>query len=152
MRDIVWAIDPRSDDLSHVVIRIQQFATDVLESKNIEWDFHTPREMEKIKLDSEQRRHLFLIFKEAITNASSHANPRTILLSITFTRNQLIAEIRDDGRGFNGSPADSTSLRGGHGLENMQRRASELGGRIKIDSLVGKGTRVELTVPLKKIA
>src|SRR5205085_2026670 len=51
MRDIVWAIDPRRDDLSSVIYRVRQFASDVLEPRQIRFDFPTPPELERVKLD-----------------------------------------------------------------------------------------------------
>jgi ligand-binding sensor domain-containing protein/signal transduction histidine kinase len=152
MRDIVWAIDPRRDDLSSVVFRIRQFASDVLEAKGIKWDFHTPAELEKVKLGPDQRRHIFLFFKEAITNVARHSDSSTAYLSIDIQHTHLIGEVRDDGRGFaladpEQVPADG---RGGHGLENIRRRVGQLRGVLTINSLPGEGTHLKLTIPLKK--
>ncbi|MCU1265636.1 MAG: liaS 2 [Acidobacteria bacterium] len=151
MRDIVWAIDPRRDDLGNVVFRMRQFASDVLEPQKIKLDFQAPAELEKVKLNPEQRRHLFLIFKEAVNNIARHANCSSALSSIAVSRNRLILELRDDGRGFSYLPPPETHANGhagGHGLENMQRRAEELGGHLNIVSAVGQGTRLKLTIPL----
>jgi signal transduction histidine kinase len=153
MRDIVWAIDPRRGDLSSMVFRVRQFASDVLEPQKIKLEFHAPSELEKIKLDPEQRRHLFLIFKEAINNIARHAECASVSLTIKVSRNRLIVEIRDDGRGFSDMrPQKSLSQGGGsgHGLENMQSRAEELGGHLSVDSSPGHGTRLKLMVPIRK--
>jgi signal transduction histidine kinase/ligand-binding sensor domain-containing protein len=146
MREIIWAIDPRRDTVSAVVSRVRQFASDVLEAKEINWDFKAPPELEKIKLDPEQRRHLLLIFKEAIHNVVRHAGCQNVWLSLTVFQGRLLGEIRDDGRGF----AKQMSFTNGHGLENMRRRAAQVGGQVQIDSSPGQGTRIELTIPLKK--
>ena len=74
MSDIVWSIDPRRDDLSSLVYRIPQFASDVLEAKGIAWDFHIPSDPGRVKLTPEQRRHIYLIFKEAINNIVRHGS------------------------------------------------------------------------------
>jgi len=153
MRDIVWAIDPRRDDLSNVVFRVRQFASDVLEPQRIKLDFQAPAELEKIKLDPEQRRHLFLIFKEAINNIARHAECASVSLRITVSQSRLIVEIRDDGRGFSDlrpqqSPTNGGA--GGHGLGNMQSRAEELGGDLNVVSSPGRGTCLKLTIPFKK--
>jgi signal transduction histidine kinase/ligand-binding sensor domain-containing protein len=152
MRDIVWAIDPRQDDLGNVVSRVRQFASDVLEPQNIKCDFQVQSDLERIKLDPEQRRHLFLIFKEALHNIARHADCDYVSLSITTSHHRLTAEIYDDGRGFidTSSGQVATNGRTGHGLENMQHRAAQLGGHLTIDSSPGRGTRLKLTVPLKK--
>jgi two-component system sensor histidine kinase UhpB len=155
MRDIVWAIDPRRDDLSSVIYRVRQFASDVLEPRQIRLDFQTPPEFERVKLDPEQRRHLYLICKEAVNNVARHADCTEVALGVVVAGNRLTAIISDDGRGF-ATPdprrRDSNGANGnaGHGLENMRRRAAELGGQLELDSAPGRGTRLKLTIPLKK--
>jgi len=151
MSDIVWSIDPRRDDLKNVAARIRHFASDVLDAQGIAWDFQTPAALEKVKLTPEQRRHLLLIFKEAINNIVRHAECASVALRLTVTDNHLVAEIRDDGRGFAAprSPEPDEPDRQGHGLDSMRARAAELGGQLRIDSTPGRGTRLTLTVPLK---
>src|SRR5436305_12865256 len=68
--------------------------------KRIKLDFQVPTELEQVKLDPEQRRHLLLIFKEAINNIARHAECAAVSLSITVSHSRLIVEIRDDGRGL----------------------------------------------------
>jgi signal transduction histidine kinase len=155
MRDIVWSIDPRRDDLANVVFRVRQFASDVLEPQKIKLDFQAPPDLEKIKLNPEQRRHLLLIFKEAVNNIARHAGCTSVTLDITLSHNRLMAEIRDDGRGFSDVPATAAEAptnghAGGHGLENMQSRAAQMGGQLSIDSWPSRGTSLKLTIPLKK--
>jgi ligand-binding sensor domain-containing protein/two-component sensor histidine kinase len=153
MRDIVWSIDPRRDDLANVVVRVRQFASDVLEPQKIKLDFQAPAELEKIKLNPEQRRHLFLIFKEALNNIARHAECASVSLSINVSRSRLIVEISDDGRGLSDLQPQQSSTNGGasgHGLENMQSRAAQLGGQFSIESSPSSGTCLKLTIPLKK--
>src|SRR5947209_13211529 len=125
MSDIVWSIDPRRDELSDVALRIRQFAADVLEAKKIRWDLQIPQEFAGIHPNPEQRRQLFLIFKEALNNIARHAGCHSAWLRVVIAHNQLAAEIRDDGCGFalsnnEQSPA-ITNLSGGHGLVNMRQ-------------------------------
>jgi signal transduction histidine kinase len=150
MSDIVWSIDPRRDDLRNVIFRVRQFSSDVLEAKKIKWSLEVAPELERIKLTPEQRRHLFLIFKEALTNIARHSNCSTVSLTIGVTHAHLHVEISDDGEGF--VPPDSANVGedrfGGHGLTNMRSRAAELGGELKIQSTGGSGTQVHLIVPI----
>ncbi|HMV81643.1 MAG TPA: two-component regulator propeller domain-containing protein [Blastocatellia bacterium] len=155
MSDIVWAIDPRRDDLGQVITRARQFAADVLDTQGIAWQFVAPPEVEKIKLDPEQRRHLFLLLKESLNNIARHAECRNVFITLSAGGNRLIAEIRDDGRGFTPPQSGATvavlpKSRGGNGLGNMQARALEIGGQLTIESSPGQGTRLTLTVPLKR--
>jgi signal transduction histidine kinase len=152
MTDIVWAIDPRRDDLSNVVFRVRQFAADLLGAKGISWTLQAPPEFDKIKLNPQQRRHIFLIFKEAIANSARHAHCDSVWLSLGIVHNQIVGEIRDDGRGLAEVSCDQPAGdgRGGHGLENMRTRAAQLGGRLIIDSSPGLGTCIKMEVPLKR--
>jgi two-component sensor histidine kinase len=148
MRDIVWSIDPRRDDLGNVVVRVRQFASDVLEPQKIKLDFQAPPELEKIRLNPEQRRHLFLIFKEALNNIARHAECASVSVSINISRSGLTVEICDDGRGFSDIHPSTNGGANGHGLENMQSRAAQLGGQFSIDSSPSRGTCLKLTMPL----
>ena len=151
MSDIVWAIDPRRDDLGNVVFRVRQFASDLLGAQGIIWNLQAPEEFDKIRLNPQQRRQIFLIFKEAINNAARHADCNSVWLSLTVVQNQIIAEIRDDGHGFNVPPFPQVhgNGHGGHGLENIRTRAAQLGGNLSIDSSPNRGTRLVVAVPLK---
>jgi len=126
---------------------------DVLEPQNVKLDFQAPSELEKVKLNPEQRRHLFLIFKEAINNIARHADCMAVSIDITISHNRLMAEIRDDGRGFSdvfAVEAPTNGRRGGHGLENMESRAAQMGGQLTVASSPSGGTCLKLTIPLKK--
>jgi signal transduction histidine kinase/ligand-binding sensor domain-containing protein len=152
MSDIVWSIDPRRDDLQSVVRRIRQFASDVLEAQGIDWELRVPPEVESLKLGPDERRHLFLIFKEGINNVARHgAGAKAVSLSIAVEGRQLVGQIKDDGCGFTpqGPSAERSKGRGGNGLPNMSTRAEQLGGRLEIASSPGTGTRLTLRVPLK---
>lgn len=155
MSDLVWAIDPRRDDLQQVIARARQFAADVFEAQGVSWSFTAPPDIAQIKLDPDRRRHLFLILKEAINNAAKYAGCRSFSVVLELTPQQLTADIRDDGCGFVYEPAVSSTAvlsksRGGNGLQNMRARAAELRGSLQIESAPGLGTKLRLTVPLKK--
>jgi signal transduction histidine kinase/ligand-binding sensor domain-containing protein len=152
MSDIVWAIDPRKDDLKSVAQRIRQFASDVLESQEIRWTFEFTEGLEKIKLSPDERRQFYLIFKEAIHNVAKHSGCTEAKLRIFLENNRLHGEISDNGRGF-AMPDLETSFMGmgGNGLKNMQARAGEVGGQLGIDSAPGKGSHILFVLPLKKL-
>src|SRR5262249_52288508 len=143
MSDIVWAIDPRRDDVRNLVFRIRQFASDLLGTRGIAWTLQAPAEFDRIKLNPQQRRHLFLIFKEAINNSARHADCKSVWLNLSVIHSQIVAEIRDDGRGMAANGSDQhPGDRLGHGLENIKMRAAQLGGNLTIDSSPGGGTCV----------
>jgi signal transduction histidine kinase/ligand-binding sensor domain-containing protein len=152
MSDIVWSIDPRRDDVQSVVRRIRQFASDVLETKEIEWELVVPPEVERLKLGPDERQHLFLIFKEAINNVVRHGEgAEYVSMSMRIDGRQLVGEVRDDGCGFmpQGPDVESAKGRGGNGLPNMRGRATQLRGELEVASAPNAGTRLTLRMPIK---
>ena len=145
MSDIVWSIDPRRDDMRSLVRRIRQYASDVLEPQGIRWTLHATAEAEGLRLSPEQRRHFFLILKEAIHNAACHAHCASIYLAIETMQGECVAQLRDDGRGFR-EPAEEA----GNGLANMRARAAALHGTLQIASVPGEGTELVLRFPLHR--
>ncbi|MBI4474506.1 MAG: ATP-binding protein, partial [Acidobacteria bacterium] len=144
MSDIVWSIDPRRDDLHNLLLRIRQFAAGVFEAQGIRWDLHAEQELEKVKLTPSQRREILLVLKEALNNIARHAYCSIASVTIAIIGNQLIAEVRDNGRGFSGTDGD------GNGLKNMRERAARLGGSLSVSSSPGRGTTLRLMVPMKQ--
>src|SRR5262249_23737459 len=135
------------------VFRVRQFASDMLGGKGIAWQFQAPAEFQSVKLNPEQRRHVFLIFKEAINNSARHADCRSVNLGLSVAHNQIVPESRRYGRGFAASPMKDGRAgngRSGHGLANIRTRAEQLGAHLSIDSSPGRGTRIRLEVPLRE--
>jgi ligand-binding sensor domain-containing protein/signal transduction histidine kinase len=149
MREIVWAIDPRRDEVGDLAVRVRTFAADVLEARGINCEFQVAPELERIKLAPQQRRQLFLIFKEAINNIARHTDSRCVWLGLSITRQELRGEIRDDGCGFESASPLPAGARG-QGLDNMRRRTAQLGGQVTITSTPGSGTHIKLRLPLKR--
>lgn len=91
------------------------------------------------------RDELFLIVREALRNAFAHAGATAVAARIDFAPHEVRALIRDDGIGFH-PPGVGAS--GGSGLTAMQERATLLGGHLHVSSQPGRGTVVEVFIPL----
>jgi signal transduction histidine kinase len=90
---------------------------------------------------------LYFICVEAMQNAMKHAEAATeVWIKLTQSRTALRFEIRDDGPGFARQQGD------GRGLRNMRDRVEAIGGRLTIDSRVGRGTRVKGSVDVAPLA
>jgi len=150
LSDVVWSIDPRRDDLAGLLTRVRQSVSHLLEPQGIAWHLQAPPEPEKVKLAPEQRRHLFLILKEAVNNTARHARCTSVNLTVTLADHRLEIGIEDNGCGFSaGCSSDRNEHdRPGHGLNNMKLRVAQLGGQMSIDSVPGHGTKLRVTVPL----
>jgi signal transduction histidine kinase len=85
---------------------------------------------------------IYYLVSEALTNAAKYAEPSTVCVTVAHADGALVAEIDDDGRGG----ADPT---GGSGLRGLADRVEALGGRLRIDSPPGHGTRIRAELPLR---
>jgi signal transduction histidine kinase/ligand-binding sensor domain-containing protein len=141
--EIVWAINPRHDTLSHLVDYIGQYAIQFLQTANIRCRVDIPDEIPAQAVPPEVRHNLFLAIKEALNNVARHSHATEIWLRVSLSRNALVIIIEDDGRGFQGSPADP----GADGLRNMHQRMNEIGGRFEIETRPNAGTRISLALP-----
>lgn len=86
---------------------------------------------------------LFRIAQEALNNTAKHARASHVELRLKSLGEKLVAEIRDDGSGF-----DAAAQFPGHlGLQSMRERAIRLGGSVEIISSAGQGTLVRAMIP-----
>ena len=92
------------------------------------------------QLDSVAVLALYRIVQEAVTNAARHAQVNEATVALRKKGDTVIAEIRDEGRGFE---FDSHV-----GLTSMRERAAMVGGRLTVDTSPGRGTTVRATVPI----
>jgi PAS domain S-box-containing protein len=143
MSDIVWAINPQKDHLSDLTQRMRMLTSEVSTVGGINIRFCAPDVDDDLALGANLRREVFLIFKESINNIVKHSNATEAEVEFRVDRNQLSLEVRDNGVGFD--PAEESE---GHGLVSMQGRANDMGGRLEMQSSVGKGTTMTLVVPL----
>lgn len=95
---------------------------------------------------------VYRIVQEALNNAVKHARARHIFVRIRLEDlRRLSFSVTDDGVGFDHWSANPNMPSGsGLGLSTMRERAENLGGSIRIDSLPGRGTTVEASIPVKE--
>ncbi len=146
LSDIVWAINTRNDRFDNVVNRMRAFAIEILEPSDINVQFNISKDISDVHLDMQQRKNIYLIFKEAVNNIVKYAGCKNVLIDIHRQGNKtFVMNIKDDGKGFevpvlNG---EEKSL-SGNGIRNMKKRSEELGGEMTIDSSHGGGTALHL--------
>ena len=143
MDDIVWSIKPDNDSMQKILARMREYATGVLEAKDIRIDFNIDEHINTKKLNMEARRDLFLIFKEAINNTAKYAYGDKVVVHMQCLGKRLHMGIRDNGKGFDLRNADT-----GNGLDNMRKRAHALRGRLHINSSPQNGTEIILDMPI----
>jgi len=103
------------------------------------------------RLNPEIEMALYRIAQEALSNVARHARAQQAWITLSFEPDQVILEIRDDGKGFS-VPAETTAYarQGHYGLLGMQERAELIGARLQVTSAPGEGTSVMVWVPEPK--
>ena len=143
IQDIIWTIKQDHDKLEDLVTRIREFGLKLCDAKDINFKVHISDSFKTSRLDLEQKRNLYLIFKECLNNAIKYSNCNIIQLFITQQRKHLKMVIEDNGKGFS-----ETSIAKGNGLNNIRKRALEINGQARIESEEGKGTRIDVLIKL----
>jgi signal transduction histidine kinase/ligand-binding sensor domain-containing protein len=150
MSDAVWFIDPRLDDLQQVVARVRALSSELFDGHEIRWALEAPEDASNMPLTSEQRRHLYMMLKESLTNVVRHARATRVSIRFATSNGTLRIEVTDDGVGLAAHDGAAAASRlGGRGLQNLQQRAAALAGSVRIASnAVENGTSVILEVPM----
>jgi signal transduction histidine kinase len=89
----------------------------------------------------------YRLVQEALTNVTKHAGAGTARVRIAELEDEVIVEVRDDGRGFD--PRDGGD---GFGLVGMRERVAAVGGTFEVASRQGAGTLVAARIPVVRRA
>jgi signal transduction histidine kinase/sugar lactone lactonase YvrE len=144
MRDIVWLTNPSSDNVKDLVTKMNEVANDMLGA--MKWKFDFPQSLSEITLVPETKRNVFFIYKEALNNILKHSGAGNVDVKLKLTDKNLFLAIKDDGNGFNTAAGFP-----GNGLKNLQKRAKEIKGILKLSSSPGKGTTLGLEVNITQV-
>ncbi len=131
MSDIVWSVNPKNDTAKHLVDRMRVFAGDLVASSEIQLNFSSDKTAEDLKLTMEQRKNIFLIFKETVYNTVKYSGGKNLYIDLKKSNRNIVLQIRDDGAGFD---VNNYTSKNGNGLKNMRHRAEEVGAVFNIQS------------------
>lgn len=146
--EIVWAVNPKNDNLPRLVRYICRFADECFEASGIRCWHNVPLELPGLPVSAEQRHSLFCAVKEAINNVLKHSQATEVRLCVALDAATLRVGIEDNGHGFAVSETDSIRS----GLGNMKARMTEAGGQMSIQSRPNGGTHVVFTLPLQDLS
>lgn len=142
MSDIVWSVNPKNDAAKHLMDRMRVFAGDLVASSEIQLNFNADTNAEDVKLSMEQRKNIFLIFKETVYNTIKYSGGKNLYIDIKKDASHLRIIIRDDGKGFD---VNNYTSKNGNGIKNMRFRAEEVNAKYHIESSPA-GTVTTITV------
>jgi anti-sigma regulatory factor (Ser/Thr protein kinase) len=143
MRDIVWSINPKIDTLGESLPRMLRYSSELLEAEDIEVKAEIASDIEQVKLTMQQRRDLYMIFKEAVNNLAKHSKATEVSIRFHLVNNKIVMIIADNGVGF-----DMNAPLINNGLRNMRERAKNHRWLLHLLSEPGAGTTITLTTQI----
>ncbi len=141
--EIVWATNPRNDNLASFVEYVSRFADEFFENTKVRCWQDVPGAFPSLALGADIRHNIFLAVRESLNNVLKHAAASEVWLRIALQGSEVRVEIEDNGAGF-----DRTLKSTGNGLLSMRRRLNECGGSADVKSSIGGGTTVRFVFPV----
>jgi signal transduction histidine kinase len=143
MDEIVWAVNPKNDNLTRLADYLCQVAEDCFTDSPIKLRKDVPMQLPEIPVRAEVRHDLTLAVKEAFANLLKHSRATEARLGLSWNQPDLEISVEDNGCGFDPAvPGD------GNGLANQQARLKRIGGTVELGSHSGDGTRIVFRVQL----
>jgi signal transduction histidine kinase len=142
MREVLWLVGARQESGIDLIEHLQRVAKRLLSNHEVDWTALATDLPPTWQV--EDRRQVFLFFKEAVTNVLRHAKATRVELSVQIIGGSFELVIRDNGRGFDPA-APSTGM----GLSSLRERARQLGGTFALSSS-DQGTTLTLRVPMPR--
>lgn len=145
MNDIVWTLNAKYSRFEDISNRMRMYSVETLEPLGCNFHFKISQVAEEIKLNIDERKNLYLFFKESINNVAKYSEATNCKATIELLPGKIIAlTIQDDGIGFNTSTPSIDTKKGGLGLQSMRSRADALKGEFRIKSDPNQGTTISL--------
>ena len=147
-RRLVWALRPEALEGSSLPEALERLAASWSEESGVSCGVTvtgTPR-----PLPAATEAILLRAAQEALSNVRKHAAAKRTALTLSFVGDTVLLDAQDDGAGF--CPGDSTEgaprLEGGFGLGAMRERVEGAGGTLSVESVVGEGTTLSVSLPM----
>ena len=131
-----------SDVVNFIAIVKNLFAS-IENHSDIHFDLKVDEKIDWEIVNSNAKMQIYRVLQESIHNIEKHANASEVLISMAKSGNDLTIEIKDNGTGF-----DTTVVKHGIGLKNIQDRLEQIGGKVTITSSLGSGTIIHLIFPI----
>ncbi|MCS6910529.1 MAG: GAF domain-containing sensor histidine kinase [Anaerolineales bacterium] len=143
IRAYILDLRPRLFDGNNLVSGLERLLTEFKANTLMNVEFSAEPSADKA-LSIEERRVLFHIAQEALSNTARHSRASQVEVKLLEHPDSIELSLRDNGRGFQ---LDAIEQRVGHGLRNMHERILAVGGKCSVYSEAGQGTEVVARVP-----
>ncbi len=129
--------------MQETMSRMRRYAAELFDNSNTILHLNLDENVAVRKLNMEQRRDVYLIYKECMNNIVKHASAKNIWVDTKWFNGKLHITIKDDGKGFDKSIESS-----GNGLKNIISRTKKLKGTPTISTAPGNGTLIQIMIPV----
>jgi len=126
---------------------LQEFVLDFGARNNLSVDFAMANGTRAVVLAPLVEAQLMRIIQEALTNIRKHARAEHVQVTLARRGARLVVSVQDDGQGFDMDAVLSGQNKKSFGLTTMHERASGIGGFLDVQTQIGSGTRVTISVP-----
>lgn len=144
LRTALGAMDSHATSLVDALADWREEAAERCDAAGIDLRWLTPPPPTDSLLTPRQKAVIERALREAISNAIRHARPRKLTVAMELAAGWLKLHIDDDGE-----TTPPETWRQGRGLRGMQQRLAEAGGRLRLSTLAGRGTRVALEMQME---
>ena len=132
-----------SDNANFISV-VQQLFNKIENHSQLQFKLHVSDALNWDLVSNNIKINLYRILQEALQNIEKYADAKNVAIIMTLSEtNDIDITISDDGIGF-----DSSKKSSGIGIKNMKLRIEELNGSFDIQSEIGKGTKINLTIPM----
>jgi signal transduction histidine kinase len=147
MYNLILDLRPSALDDLGLAAALRDYADRLLADTNIRFELDADGLLTRLPPSVETS--LYRVFQETLSNVVRHAGASQVSIRLARTNGAFEGEIVDDGRGFdfNAVRMDGHSPQG-LGLAGIHERVTQCGGQVKIVTGPGKGTRVNIRIPL----
>ncbi len=146
-RELTFELHPSMLDHFGLVPTLEQFAEDY--GRQVSAEISVNEVGHGVKIRSDLSSYLFRAVKEVLSNSVRHGNASQIVVNFHWSHEGLRVVVDDDGSGFDPETALLPQARRGLGLAGIAERLTSLGGKLRLESQPGTGTRVIMEVPLE---
>jgi signal transduction histidine kinase len=147
IRQMLFTLRPLILESQGLIAAIRQLKQKINETDPMPIHLEADQAVEKL-LSKDAKGAIFYIVEEATTNARKHSEADNIWIRLYPRSLNVIAEIEDDGKGFDVAAMEADyASRGSLGMINLRERAILVKGKTVINSAPGEGTKITVTVP-----
>ncbi|MGX9566228.1 PAS domain-containing protein [Pseudomonas sp. CFBP 5748] len=142
VRNVATALRPSALDMG-LTSALEWLVSEFSNNTGIACQLRAPAA--RLELDDERATAVFRVIQESLTNVARHAQASRVDIHLECSAEHVLIKVADNGKGFDPAQLPKGSL----GMLGMRERGHMLGGTITIDSALGQGACVQVSIPFQ---